>query len=518
MSMMTEYTLLTTLAFHHLVIGGILLIVVSTLHKLLIKNVELKSWLWMTAFVVSTLTPFTLISVEQSSPLPAQVTLADLSTKTSISDANQLVAVPAYKAPEKARYWHLPANIVFNFSMLVSLGLCIWTIGSVWRVIATTRMYLRTKQLLSDMGTQSEALSHYIGKPVYICQRVSSPMVVGYLRAVILMPTSIIEQLDLAQIQAILQHENAHIQRKDNWFALFQECIAIVFWWSPVMRLLNKYIHVEREIACDLRAASQLSNTKQYAQSLVDCAKLMVHQQQSVLAMGLFSKKKELTKRVGIVLKHKVVKKIHSGLIALICVGLSISTLQAAQTLAPKINIKQTKIDSRHYSLLPIDDGQALIEAVMRNDIQSIQDLQDKGVDINTPAIGDGTALMIAVKMNNRRMVDALIGLGADVNQSSRGDGNPLIAAAARNNIEMAKVLLNQGANIDAVVIDDETALINASSYSHIEMTQFLIDRGADVNIAVTTGFSDGNEVRTALNRARDPIISDLLIANGATQ
>ncbi|MFT6269470.1 MAG: beta-lactamase regulating signal transducer with metallopeptidase domain [Alphaproteobacteria bacterium] len=516
--MMTEYTLLTTLAFHHLVIGGILIIVISVLHTLLIKNIELKSWLWMTAFVVSTLTPFTLISVEQTAPLVTELGITELSTNTSISDANQLLAPVSYKVPEETGYWHLPANIVFNFSMLVSLGLFIWTLGSAWRVIATTRMYLRTKQLLGDIGTRSEEFSHYIGKPVHICQRVSSPMVVGYWRPVILMPTSILEQLDKAQIQAILQHENAHIQRKDNWFALFQECIAIVFWWSPVMRLLNNYIHVEREIACDLRAASQLSNTRQYAQSLVDCAKLMVHQQQSVLAMGLFSKKKELTKRIGIVLKNKVVKKVHSGLIALICLGLSISTIQAAQTLAPKISIKQTKIDSRHYSLLPFDDGQALIEAVMQNDIQTIQDLQAEGVDINTPAIGDGTALMIAVKMNNRSMVDALIGLGADVNQSSRGDGNPLILAAARNNIEMAEALLNQGANIDAIVINDETALINASLYSHIEMTQFLIDRGADVNIAVTTGFSDGNEVRTALNRSRDPILRDLLIANGATQ
>jgi bla regulator protein BlaR1 len=518
MSMMTEYILLTTLAFHHLVMGFILLLVIGLLNKLLIKNIELKSWLWMTAFVVSTLAPFTLISVEHASPLPADVTLTALSQNTSLSDVSQVGVASSNKVAENARYWHLPTNIVFNFSMLVSLGLFIWFLGSVWRVISTTGMYLRTKQLLSDMGTPSNELSLYIEKPVYICQRASSPMVVGYLRPVILMPASIIEQLDKAQIEAILQHEKAHIQRKDNWFGLFQECIAVIFWWSPVMRLLNKYIHMEREIACDLRAASQLSNTKQYAQSLVDCAKLMVHQQQSVLAMGLFSKKKELTRRVGIVLKHKAVKKIHSGLIALICLGLSISTIQAAQTLAPKISIKQTKIDARHYSLLPFDDGQALINAVMQNDLQSIQALQAEGVDINTPAINDGTALMIAVKMNNRSMVDALIRLGADVNQSSRGDGNPLIIAAARNNVEMAKVLLNQGADINAVVINDETALINASLYSHIEMTQLLINRGADVNIAVTTGFSDGNEIRTALNRARNPIIRDLLIANGATQ
>ena len=48
-----------------------------------------------------------------------------------------------------------------------------------------------------------------------------------------------------------------------------------------------------------------MKNSKQYAQSLIDCAKLMVIEQRSILAMGLFSKKKELNYRVGAVLTNK---------------------------------------------------------------------------------------------------------------------------------------------------------------------------------------------------------------------
>jgi len=39
----------------------------------------------------------------------------------------------------------------------------------------------------------------------------------------------------------------------------------------------------------------KLSSNKRYAQSLVDCARLILEKKRNVLAVGLFSKKKELT-------------------------------------------------------------------------------------------------------------------------------------------------------------------------------------------------------------------------------
>lgn len=522
MPWMTEYTLLTTLAFHHLAIGALLSTVMLVASRFIITSVELKSWLWMTVFVVSTLIPFTLITLDTNLVALNAVGLSDnvsnqVANDTTNDTTNEQVKNLLYQEPA-GTHWHLPSSLVFDFSLLLSLALVVWVLGSLWRIYVTVQMWFRTKSLIADMGTKSLLHSTYIGMPVYICPRVSSPMVVGYISPTILLPSSIVEQLNPLQIDAILQHEKAHVTRKDNWFALFQELIAIAFWWSPVIRLLNRHIHIQREIACDLRAANTLNNAKQYAQSLIDCASLMVHQHRSILAMGLFSKKKELVDRIHIVLKNKTARKLHSAVIALICLCLGVSTIQAAQMFAPKISIDQTKLDARQYSLLPIDEGSALIDAVMRNDIAAIQSLQDEGVDINTPAIGDGTALMIAVKTKNRLMVEALIALGADVNQSSIGDGNPLIVAAIRNDIELAQLLLNKGAKVNALVKNDETALINASYYGHLEMTQMLVNNGADVNLSVTTGASDGYEVRTPLSRAGNSNIEDFLIANGAVE
>ena len=282
------------------------------------------------------------------------------------------------------------------------------------------------------------------------------------------------------------------------------------------MRFIDKIIHIEREIACDLRAVSQINSGKQYAQSLLDCAKLMVDEQRNVLAMGLFSKKKELSNRVNAVLKSKAKKRPSALVVSIFCLVFGASTLHAAQVFSPKISIKQSADDARIYSWLPRWQGQALLDAVKANDMEMIEALLNDGVDINSPVIRDGTALMIAAKRRDIEMARALINLGADVNQASIFDGNPLIIAAKTNNIELAELLISLGANVNAVVERDETPLINASTRGHLEMTRYLVEQGADVNLAVRTGASDGYELRSPLNRAANQELSQYLIANGA--
>lgn len=516
--MMIEYTLLTTLAFHHLVIGGLLVAGLALLNTFVSSSAELRSWLWMTAFVISTVVPFTLITSDAEQRVTTIITSNGSGSDTQISLTNGDPVITRNNTPVvlPESHWHLPTSLVFSFSYFLTLALFIWAIGSVWRAYSTFKTFVRTRRLMTETLEKVSSLSDFIGVDVFASSKVSSPLVIGFVNPKVILPKSITEQLSEPQLEAILLHEFAHIERKDNWFGLFQELLAILFWWSPIIRVLNTQIHLEREIACDLRAATKLDNGKQYAQSLLDCAKLMVNEQRNVLAMGLFSKKKELNNRVGAVLTRKAFGKPRTAVIALVCMGLSVSTIQATQSFSPKISIKHTMADARHYSLLPHDEGTQLINAVLRNDIDDIETLQNEGVDINTPALGDGTALMIAVKTNNANMAEALLALGADVDQSSQGDGNPLIVAAMSNNLEMAEFLLDNDADVNAVVPRDETPLINASYYGYFDMAKLLIERGADVNLAVTTGMSDGFERRSPLNRAASEEMKDLLIANGA--
>ncbi|MFT5520585.1 MAG: bla regulator protein BlaR1 [Enterobacterales bacterium] len=515
--MIVEFTLFATLAFHHLLIGSILVIILTVTFLVFNVSPEMRSWLWITGFMMATVIPVTLISEPTEmiiTATPVNISQPPVQANTAIKSDKQALTIDA-----KQNQWHAPAEFVFKISGLLKLFLMVWIAGSLWRAFNLFKAHLRTKKV-SNSSRESETLEP-LAKQYQLSlsesDQLSTPSVIGVLSPKIMIPVSFIEKFSLEQLVPIVLHEQAHIQRKDTWFALIQEFIAVVFWWSPIIRILNKKIHVDRELACDLRAAKQLSN-KQYAQSLVDCARIMVTQNRSVLAMGLFSQKKELSHRIEQVLKNK--KIVQPSLLAIIgvCLSLSIATFGATQQFSPKVSLVEAKSDAKHYSLLPSRDGKRLIEAVLREDIDTIKRLQSEGVDIDTPAIGDGTALIIAVKRKNKTMVEALLGLGADVNQSSRGDANPLITAAMINNIEIAEILIHHGADVNGIVPRDETPLINATRRGYLKMSKFLVENGADVNLAVNTGVLDGSKIRSPLNMASDSEVRNYLIAQGAVQ
>jgi bla regulator protein blaR1 len=538
--MMTELTLFTTLAFHHLTIGGLLSLGLLLTLKLLPSSAELRSWLWMTVFILVTLVPFSLLSfndpVSSNLDVSRQATAGEIPSQ--LAPSNDTSAIQAglntgpIKFPLAQQGWHLPSGVVFVLSPFLQGFLVIWLLGSVWRGCHFFLSFTRTWQLLgrSKMGLEAQLQAEINDKhmalaqrlnafpvaDIFLCQRVNSPLVTGLWSPQIIIPHSLAEQLSVDQLIPIVLHEQAHIQRKDIWCGLFQEVIAILFWWSPVIRFLNQKIHIDRELACDIRAAKQLTG-KQYAQSLLDCAKLMIQEQRSVLTMGLFSKKKELVYRVEQVLQKSAFTQVNKFWVMALCLGLSVGSIQAATNLSPKIIVSEARADGKQYSMLPQTQGQRLVDAVLANDIATIEAMQNAGVDLDIPAIGDGTALMVAVQKRNLAMVQALLSLGVNVDQPSIGDGNPLIVAAMVNDLEIAKVLLDAGANVNAIVRNDETALINASYRGFMDMTRLLVEHGADVNLAVKTGLVDGGEIRSPLNRARNQQIKDYLVAQGAS-
>jgi hypothetical protein len=343
-------------------------------------------------------------------------------------------------------------------------------------------------------------------------------MIIGVRKPAIVLPTNMTSQLNGLQLTPIMLHEVAHIQRNDMPIGILQELLAMLFWWSPIIRLINKKIHINRELSCDLRAASQLDDPKQYAQSLLEATRMMLIQRKNILAMGLFSKKGELNSRIDTVLNARKIANPNRFKIAAICLAICTATLASANQFGPDINVDNLKRDANHFSKLSEWESERIVKAMSRSNPDQLIDLINNGMDINTPIVGDGTPLIIAVRSNNRPMVEALIEYGADVNQSALGDGNPLIVAAQNNRLDLAQILVQQGADVNAIVSSDETPLIQASWNGHKDMVEFLVASGADVNLGVMANPLFNPEWRTQLNKASTSEIRAYLIDNGAVE
>ena len=80
---------------------------------------------------------------------------------------------------------------------------------------------------------------------------IKTPIVVGWLKPLILMPTSVFLQMNPRELEAILAHELAHIRRFDNLVNLAQSFVEILFFYHPCVWWMSAVIRREREFACD---------------------------------------------------------------------------------------------------------------------------------------------------------------------------------------------------------------------------------------------------------------------------
>lgn len=84
--------------------------------------------------------------------------------------------------------------------------------------------------------------------PVKFCACIKTPMVVGLLRPVVLLPQVTFSQDELP---LILKHELVHIKRKDLWYKVLMLSTLAIHWFNPVIHLAVRSVLNLCEISCD---------------------------------------------------------------------------------------------------------------------------------------------------------------------------------------------------------------------------------------------------------------------------
>jgi len=94
------------------------------------------------------------------------------------------------------------------------------------------------------------------------------PVVIGYLRPVILVPVGLLAGLPANQIESILLHELAHIRRYDYLVNMLQTSIEGLLFYHPAVWWISGVIRTEREHCCDDLAVAFSGDAHQYAVAL----------------------------------------------------------------------------------------------------------------------------------------------------------------------------------------------------------------------------------------------------------
>lgn len=81
--------------------------------------------------------------------------------------------------------------------------------------------------------------------------RVASPMIIGVLKPMLLLPAGLATGLSTRELEAVLAHELAHVKRYDYAVNLLQSVIEMLFFFHPALWWLSARIREEREHCCD---------------------------------------------------------------------------------------------------------------------------------------------------------------------------------------------------------------------------------------------------------------------------
>jgi hypothetical protein len=102
------------------------------------------------------------------------------------------------------------------------------------------------------------------------------------------------------QLQAVIAHELAHIQRFDPFVNVFQVCVETLLFYHPAVWWLNKRIRAEREHCCDDVAVTLCGNAVEYARALT-----LMEEWRSAPVFAMAANRGPLTERIVRVLGLK---------------------------------------------------------------------------------------------------------------------------------------------------------------------------------------------------------------------
>ncbi len=126
---------------------------------------------------------------------------------------------------------------------------------------------------------------------------VASPLTFGHFKPVVLLPLGMINGFPPAQIEAIILHELAHIQRNDFLINTIQTWLEILFFYHPIVWIISKRIRSIREELCDDEVVRVNKNSMLYAESLVNLQKYFLTNKNK-LVMNATGNKNELSNRI----------------------------------------------------------------------------------------------------------------------------------------------------------------------------------------------------------------------------
>ena len=137
----------------------------------------------------------------------------------------------------------------------------IWLIGVAALLLYALISYIKLKK--------SVGASIAIKDNIMACDDVKSPFILGIIKPVIYVPSSMTGET----LTCVMNHEMAHIKRHDHWWKPLGYLLLTVYWFNPLCWLAYILLCRDIEMACDEKVIRNMNRDEKatYSQALLNC-------------------------------------------------------------------------------------------------------------------------------------------------------------------------------------------------------------------------------------------------------
>ena len=125
-----------------------------------------------------------------------------------------------------------------------------------------------------------------------------TPMVLGWIRPVVLIPTAAFDTLTDDELKLVLLHELNHIRRMDHLINLLQGTAECLLFFHPVTWWLSNQIRNERELCCDDLTIQTMNQPRIFARALFKLETLRLEHDKSPLNTAVHATGGSLMSRI----------------------------------------------------------------------------------------------------------------------------------------------------------------------------------------------------------------------------
>ncbi|PIQ48035.1 MAG: hypothetical protein COW03_12540 [Cytophagales bacterium CG12_big_fil_rev_8_21_14_0_65_40_12] len=301
------------------------------------------------------------------------------------------ISMEAYSVPQKLMAADVPKTELiesfanqspFSFwlrwtAQNADIALAIWLIGA---LLFTIRMlggfiFLNRLKTKSKLIEDSTLLSHLdqlcnqlkIKGKVLLKQSeaVSSPLVMGVLKPMIIFPLGLIQALPTEQIEAILLHELAHIKRNDFLINIVINVLQVVYFYHPAFWWLNAQLDDEREYDCDESTVLLISNPLVLAKALTRISEFNLRPKPSSPALAFAGPRNQMLKRIKRIVQRQPQTNWLSGLLSFGLLLLSFFLMSANTGMNNNLKLEEKANEPVEVKKIQLQDTAKINKAIL---------------------------------------------------------------------------------------------------------------------------------------------------------